>query len=80
MYSFWNETSDCKCKEIKDFAAISHFAKQDWDMTLATKKKTKQKKTTHQLALNCLVFNHVQYVVFSLFSAKSEDAPVNRTS
>lgn len=67
MYSFWNETSDCKYKEIKDFAAISHFAKQDWDMI-------------HQLALHCLVFNHVQYVVFSLFSAKSEDAPVNRTS
>lgn len=65
---------------MKDFAAISHFAKQDWDMTLATKKKPKQKTTTHQLALNCLVFNHVQYVVFSLFSAKSEDAPVNRTS
>lgn len=76
MYSFWNETSDCKCKEIKDFAAISHFAKQDWDMTLATNKKN----PTHQLALNCLVFNHVQYVVFSLFSTKSEDAPVNRTS
>lgn len=44
MYSFWNETSDCKCKEIKDFAAISHFAKQDWDMTLATKKKQNKKK------------------------------------